>query len=321
LPLYVIFATFMSGDAAHASKRKGAELVLTRMPARTAPVADVQEEIPEVLDRQIVEASPELNKDLPEPKEVTHLAAHKSRTDKERKARKRRSRNAANKGGKAQVDDASKVQSADSDSLEETTTVKATPQRSEVANQREKRPDANTGEAAADTQDVVGARGQLLMPATTAEGQKFNLQALSGDIGSSEYLPKVKDEDKWTVLNTDRYRFSDFFYRVRDAIRRHWHPRKVYTMRDPTGKLYGVKDRHTVFHVTLDPRGRLKRLVTVKHSGLDFMDHEARAAFERAQPFTNPPEGLLNPEEEIEFQFGFFFEITSGKHKFMCTRL
>ena len=94
-----------------------------------------------------------------------------------------------------------------------------------------------------------------------------------------------------------------------EYLRRHWHPDAVYRRRDPTGQIYGVKDRHTVFRVTLDKTGNLKRLVMLKHSGLEFMDNEARAAFKRAAPFVNPPKGLVNSDGLIErcLNFDFFW--------------
>jgi hypothetical protein len=37
---------------------------------------------------------------------------------------------------------------------------------------------------------------------------------------------------------------------------------------------------------------------------------EAVKAFERAQPFPNPPPGLLATDQTVKFQFGFFLELT-----------
>ncbi|MDP6946550.1 MAG: energy transducer TonB, partial [Myxococcota bacterium] len=85
--------------------------------------------------------------------------------------------------------------------------------------------------------------------------------------------------------------------------------------------VYGVKDRYTVLRVTLDEAGHLRNLLTMKDSGLDFLDAEALSAFRRAQPFPNPPKGLANELGRVVFQFGFYFEISSGKHRFQWKRL
>ena len=77
----------------------------------------------------------------------------------------------------------------------------------------------------------------------------------------------------------------------------------------------------TLLQVTLDESGYLKRMVTSKRSGLDFLDHEARRAFKRAHPFPNPPHGLVVEGGEVRFQFGFYFELSTGKHRFRWKRL
>jgi TonB family protein len=82
-----------------------------------------------------------------------------------------------------------------------------------------------------------------------------------------------------------------------------------------------VKDRYTVLQVTLDKSGTLKKMITSKRSGLDFLDREARRAFKRAHPFPNPPSALVAEGGEVRFQFGFYFELSSGKHRFRWKRL
>ncbi|MBM4387786.1 MAG: energy transducer TonB, partial [Deltaproteobacteria bacterium] len=86
--------------------------------------------------------------------------------------------------------------------------------------------------------------------------------------------------------------------------------------KDPYGKIYGFKDRLTILRVTIDSDGNLKRLETVKECGLDFLDIEAVKAFKEAQPFHNPPKGLLDEHGLITFNFGFLFEISSSRFKF-----
>jgi TonB family protein len=55
----------------------------------------------------------------------------------------------------------------------------------------------------------------------------------------------------------------------------------------------------------------------VKSSGLDFLDRTAMDAFQRAQPFSNPPQGLADSRGEIVFTFGFYLETGgSGLHLF-----
>jgi TonB family protein len=75
-------------------------------------------------------------------------------------------------------------------------------------------------------------------------------------------------------------------------------------------QIYGGRDRHTLLQVTLMPDGRLKDAWVEKSSGLDFLDLEAVKAFERAQPFPNPPSGLIASDQTVKFQFGFYLEMS-----------
>ena len=43
---------------------------------------------------------------------------------------------------------------------------------------------------------------------------------------------------------------------------------------------------------------------------VDFLDLEAIKAFERAQPFPNPPPAILAMDQTVRFQFGFFLELS-----------
>ena len=56
-----------------------------------------------------------------------------------------------------------------------------------------------------------------------------------------------------------------------------------------------------------------------KSSGVEFLDDEAVAAFERAQPFPNPPPGLVD-HGEVHFTFGFFLEPGRGGSGFKVYR-
>lgn len=162
---------------------------------------------------------------------------------------------------------------------------------------------------------VQGAPNGLLLPSTSPGNVLRNLQALSGSPGGNDYLPDVDDEGATNLLNTRKFRYWDFFQRVKDRVGQEWEPGKVWHERDPTGQRYGVKNRLTVLRVTLDPEGALKQLRVAKECGLDFLDDEARRAFTAASPFPNPPSGLRNDHGEIEFQFGFLFEISSQRFK------
>jgi TonB family protein len=127
----------------------------------------------------------------------------------------------------------------------------------------------------------------------------------------NDYLPDVT-EDESTFLNSRQFKYASFFNRIKRDVSQHWHPDVTYRKRDPTGRIYGYKDRLTILKVVLSSDGSLYDISIQKPSGLDFLDQEAVKAFKEAQPFPNPPEGLLDEDGKISFSFGFFFEIHSS---------
>ena len=128
-------------------------------------------------------------------------------------------------------------------------------------------------------------------------------------VGSSDYLKDV-DEGADTLLNTKRWKYASFFNRVKRGVAQSWQPDQAYRLRDPTGQIYGLKNRFTVLKVSLQPDGTLRDVLVEKPCGVDFLDDEAVTAFREAQPFPNPPPGLVDQDSKlITFRFGFYFEI------------
>lgn len=119
---------------------------------------------------------------------------------------------------------------------------------------------------------------------------------------------KDVDEGEGTYLNTREWKYSSFFNRVKQSVGMHWDPSSYLRQRDPTGNIYGGKDRYTVLDVTLTDRGMVKEISVQKSSGIDFLDLAAIASFEKAQPFPNPPPGLVQ-NNAVQFTFGFYLEM------------
>ncbi|RYZ36421.1 MAG: energy transducer TonB [Myxococcaceae bacterium] len=121
-----------------------------------------------------------------------------------------------------------------------------------------------------------------------------------------------QEEGDGTFLNTREWKYASFFNRVKQSVGMHWNPNEQLRVRDPTGNIYSGRDRQTLLTITLDERGAVKDIQVEKSSGLDFLDMEAVASFKRAQPFPNPPSGLLSQDATVRFQFGFFLEMGGG---------
>ncbi|HUB07802.1 MAG TPA: energy transducer TonB [Myxococcales bacterium] len=128
---------------------------------------------------------------------------------------------------------------------------------------------------------------------------------------ANDHLEGV-DEGEGTYLNTREWKYASFFNRVKQNVAEHWDPGSVMRRRDPSGEIYGWRDRRTILSVTLNKTGGIEELTVEKSCGVDFLDEEAMSAFKRAQPFLNPPPALVDDSGMIRFSFGFYLEMNSG---------
>ena len=165
-----------------------------------------------------------------------------------------------------------------------------------------------TGEGDGETPQTAGNNGTgahlNLMPSQSI------LDRIAG-APPNDHLEGV-DEGDSTFLNTREWKYAGFFNRVKQSVGEHWDPGSVMRRRDPSGQIYGWRDRRTIVSVVLDRGGVLSDLSVEKSCGVDFLDEEAMAAFRRAQPFPNPPSALLDDQGKVKFSFGFYLEMNSG---------
>jgi len=117
------------------------------------------------------------------------------------------------------------------------------------------------------------------------------------------------EEGEGTFLNTRSWKYATFFNRIKQQVAAAWDPLSPLDARDPDRSMFGYKDRFTLLGVTLDDAGHVKNLVVEQTSGAEFLDRAALKAFSSAQPFVNPPRGIVDSNGEIKFSFGFFLEV------------
>jgi len=126
---------------------------------------------------------------------------------------------------------------------------------------------------------------------------------------ASNCLPRATGAMRVPAQGTKERRFASFFTRVKRQIEERWHPAEVYRRRDPTGAIYVRSNRLTLVRVQVKPDGHLANLSLERSSGLEFLDDEAIQSFRAAQPFPNPPAGLIDANDGlINFHFGFLFD-------------
>ncbi len=127
---------------------------------------------------------------------------------------------------------------------------------------------------------------------------------------SPDHLKDV-EEGEGTYLNTREWKYATYFNRIKQGVAASWDPNHELQARDPTGNVFGYKDRVTILAVTLNDQGGLTDVLVQKTCGADFLDRTAIEAFRKAQPFVNPPRGLADEHGEIKFTFGFYLEFGS----------
>ena len=153
-------------------------------------------------------------------------------------------------------------------------------------------------------------RNLNLRPGATVFDRMVSAGGGGGGGGSPDHIEGVEDGDQ-TFLNTREWKYATYFNRIKQAVAATWDPGRELQARDPSGNVFGYKDRVTVVSVTLDDHGTLTNVLVQKTCGVEFLDRTAVQAFQKAQPFVNPPPGLVDPRGEIKFTFGFYLEFGS----------
>lgn len=168
----------------------------------------------------------------------------------------------------------------------------------EVLNRRQSRG----GPRPSDPQREPQPDPQASPESTTSadDGATAPLAGATGAIGapSNDFLSGL-EEGEGTFLNTHAFKYATFFNRIKRAVSEQWRPQsRGYPRSGPYW--------HTGVTVVLAPDGTIKRLVVDSPSGDDALDRAAVAAFQRSQPYPNPPRGLVDPQGEIAFRYGFY---------------
>ncbi len=281
------------------------------------------------LDKQIVDLPPSADNRPPE--EAKYLSEYNTRTEKETKAREmdKDYKKAANKPARQKEQPRPKGELT-AQKLQENhePTQKATEQILDTPSANGKvafKEAADGSENKKNTDDKANPYRLKLRPTRTlpqegeeslgfldgADGLKLmpTTKELAELLGSpaNNYLPDVEEGDG-TFLNSREFKYAGFFNRIHKKVSQNWYPQNVLEARDPTGNLYGYKDRETIIGVVLNEKGALLDARVVRQSGVYALDDEALAAFKRAAPFPNPPAALLDGHGRIEFNFGFHIE-------------
>ncbi len=155
-----------------------------------------------------------------------------------------------------------------------------------------------------------GSDGKAGVPDAPDNPHSAGVTGTAVGAAPNDFLQNVPIGDG-TFLNTREYKYAAFFNRVKQRVGEQWRPNDEMRRKDLRGHA-ASRTRITVVDVTLDEEGRVSDVHVSQSCGVDFLDVEAVAAFQRAQPFPNPPTGLFDEDRRIRFRFGFHIDNDPG---------
>lgn len=133
-------------------------------------------------------------------------------------------------------------------------------------------------------------------------------------VGLNSQTPDhLKDVNKGlqTLLSTREFVYYSYYQRIREKIRQQWEPRirkKVHQVFASGRTIASARDRITQVIIILDENGSLERVQIIGESGVRDLDDAAVEAFKAAEPFPNPPDGIVEADGKIRIRWDFVLE-------------
>lgn len=126
----------------------------------------------------------------------------------------------------------------------------------------------------------------------------------------NDYLKDVKPSLE-TMLNSKEFVYYTYYQRIRSKIRQHWEPsirQKVRKIFAQGRNIASTRDHITRVIIILNKAGELVKVKVVGASGIHDIDEAAIEAFRAAEPFPNPPKGIIDPDGTIKINWDFILE-------------
>lgn len=149
-------------------------------------------------------------------------------------------------------------------------------------------------------------------PPTPGQGGSANSPQAQSQ--TDDYLKDV-ETGMQTMLSSREFVYYSYYARIKERIKQHWEPsiREKVRMVFKTGRtIASTKDHITQVVVTLNKKGELTHVEVITPSGIVQLDQAAVEAFRAAQPFPNPPQGLIEEDGQIRIRWDFVLEANNG---------
>jgi TonB family protein len=138
----------------------------------------------------------------------------------------------------------------------------------------------------------------------------------AGPIEGGPMADELRDveEGNGTFLNARGFKFASYLNRIKETVGRVWAQKvqDAQMQRDPTGRIYGLRDRRTIVEYVIDKDGEVKDVHVEASSGVQYLDEVAVDAFRQVERFPNPPAGLIQADGLVKMNFSFLLIGDSG---------
>ncbi|HND86665.1 MAG TPA: energy transducer TonB, partial [Pseudobdellovibrionaceae bacterium] len=135
-----------------------------------------------------------------------------------------------------------------------------------------------------------------------------------GSMNPSQTDDYIKEAEKGveTLVNAREFKYFSYYSRIRRQLSQYWEPlvrekfKKIYRMgRAPAAE---SRDRITKLMIVLNSVGNLVKIQVLADSGILDLDDAAIEAFQKAAPFPNPPNGIVEGDGMVRIRWDFILE-------------
>lgn len=124
---------------------------------------------------------------------------------------------------------------------------------------------------------------------------------------AQDWIKGLKESDR-TALNTREYVYFGYYQRIRKRLDLAWIPilrEKLIRIYRSGRRLANDIEYSTQVLVVMNNKGEIVRVQVINESGRIDLDEAAVRAFNRAGPFPNPPNGIVDANGEIQIPWEF----------------
>lgn len=136
-------------------------------------------------------------------------------------------------------------------------------------------------------------------------GERGGMQSANND-----YLEDVEKGNR-TLLNTREFIYYGYYHRIRQKLEQSWNSelRSVLLSYYRQGRKLTSESKYvTRLVVVLNKDGKITTIQVLDNSGAEELDDAAIEAFNRAGPFPNPPQGLVEKDGKIKIRWDFILQ-------------